>query len=159
MGERDGNCAGRVTECCQPLQVGLDGTIARQAMINKLMARGVYTHPTIVDNVAAALTQCPEPPPTKVSFPFPLLVCSSPCCDHTLCSLVLQDHVWRRLPLGRHVISFKRCVSFPLANTFSSTCRCLFLAKTYFFYFLNSFIFLSSSSSSSSCRWDSSWSV
>lgn len=46
--------------------VGLDGTIARQAMINKLMARGVYTHPTIIDNVAAALSQCPEPPSTKV---------------------------------------------------------------------------------------------
>ncbi|KAG0716821.1 hypothetical protein GWK47_008739 [Chionoecetes opilio] len=46
--------------------IGFDGTIARQAMVNKLLARGVYTHPTIIDNVAAALAQCPEPPPSKV---------------------------------------------------------------------------------------------
>ncbi|XP_063873977.1 uncharacterized protein LOC135107716 [Scylla paramamosain] len=46
--------------------IGMDGTIARQAMVNKLMARGVYTHPTIIDNVAAALAQCPEPPPSQV---------------------------------------------------------------------------------------------
>ncbi|XP_050714526.1 uncharacterized protein LOC126997469 [Eriocheir sinensis] len=46
--------------------VAPDGTIARQAMINKLTARGVYTHPTIIDNVAAALSACPEPPPAKV---------------------------------------------------------------------------------------------
>lgn len=54
-------------QCC-PSQVGPDGTIARQAMINKLTTRGVYTHPTIIDNVAAALSGCPEPPPDKVSI-------------------------------------------------------------------------------------------
>ena len=53
----------------------MDGTIARQAMVKKLMARGVYTHPTIIDNVAAALDQCPEPPPSQVSVILPLLVC------------------------------------------------------------------------------------
>ena len=61
----------------------MDGTIARQAMVNKLMARGVYTHPTIIDNVAAALAQCPEPPPSQVSHLLPLLACSLLCCEQT----------------------------------------------------------------------------
>ncbi|KAK3882735.1 hypothetical protein Pcinc_012908 [Petrolisthes cinctipes] len=44
-----------------------NGTLARPAMVNKLVSKGVFTHPTIIDIVAAAITNCPEPPNLKMT--------------------------------------------------------------------------------------------